>query len=176
MNVLPIIYKGLLKRGRCTLEDVPKEYREETKALLENQDSIDENIEYMIEPEVNEENNKIGAINIPNIDEYSILVSKMLITGKYTLVIPYGGIFTKDLFSQAPKDVVYKIQRIENSYMQFEDDLKVTIDTIDSDCVLTFEGTPKCKDGEKSIILRIDIGIESSNYEDMHFTIYLYSN
>lgn len=176
MNVLPIIYKGLLKRGRCTLEDVPEEYREETKVLLEHQDSIDKNDEDMIGSEVIEENNKIGAINIPNVDGYSISISKMLIDGKYVLTIPYGEIFTKDLFSQAPKDVVYKIQRIENSYMQFEDDLKVSINTIDGDCVLTVEGTPKYKGDEKSIILRIDIGIESSNYEDMYFTIYLYSN
>ena len=176
MNVLPIIYKGLVKRERCTLEDIPEEYREETKSLLENQDSPDESINDTIELEAVEENNKIGAINIPNIDKYSIPVSEMITDGKYVLTIPYGEIFTKDLFSQAPEDVVYKIQRIENNYMQFEEDLKVSINTIDNDCVLTFDGTPKYESNKRIIILRIDVGIESSNYEDMHFTIYLYSN
>lgn len=176
MNILPIIYKGLVKRERCTLDDIPEEYREETKILLENQDSPDEIIEDAIELNAVEENNKIGAINIPNIDEYSISVNKMITDGKYVLTVPYERIFAKDLFSQAPEDVVYKIQRIENNYMQFEDDLKVSINIVDNDCVFTFEGTPKCESNERFIILRIDIGIESSNYEDMHFTIYLYSN
>jgi hypothetical protein len=174
MNVLPIIYKGLVRRERCTLEDVPEEYREETKSLLESQDSPDKSIKDTIKPETIEDN-KIGAINIPNIDEYSISVSKMITDRKYVLTIQYEGIFTKDLFSQAPEDVIYKIQRIENKYMQFEEDLKVSINTIDNNCVLTLEGTPKYESDERFIILRIDVGIESSNYEDMHFTVYLYS-
>lgn len=176
MNVLPIIYKGLVKRGRCTLDDVPEEYREETKLLLEGQDSPDESIKDIIEHETVEENNKIGAINIPNIDDYSIPASKMIADRKYVLMIPYERIFTKDLFPQALEDIVYKKQRIENDYMRFEDDLKVSISSIDGDCILTFEGTPKYESDERFVILRIDIGIESFNYEDMHFTIYLYSN
>lgn len=176
MNVLPIVYKGLVKRGRCTINDVPEEYREETKLLLEGQEISNEVIEKEVET-LMEENTKFGAVTIPNISGYPISVSKMLIDGKCKVTIPYGELFTKELFPTAyPLNVQYDITRIENNYMRFEDGLKVSVDTVDSDCVLTFEGVPKCEYNSKVVMLRIDVKIKSSNYEDMHFTIYLYAD
>lgn len=172
MNVIEIVYKGLIKRGRCTIDDIPEEYREGVENLLEGRTTKAEDAEI---DEVEITFKKHGAITIPNTSGYILPVTKMLMdNNNANIIIPYNNIFISDLFQdEFPKDVKYFINRVENNYKAFENDnINVSIDTVDSDCVIHLKGTPT--NAFDRVILRLDIRIESSNYEDMYLTIYVF--
>lgn len=173
MNVVEVVYKGLIERGRCTMDDIPEEHREGVKNLLEGTSTKVE------DTGINEDETlsfgKHGAITIPNINCYSLTTNEMVIDNRTDIIIPYNDIFTSELFQdEYPKDVNYFISRVENNYMAFKDDkVDVSIDTVDNNCVIHLEGSPRIN-AIGRVMLRMDIRIESSNYEDMHLTIYAF--
>ena len=165
-----IIYKGLVKRGTYTIDKVPKEYRESVQKLLngESENNNEEPVE-----ESTEEFVKYGAVTLPKINGYPVDVDSVMMTGKIRIDLEFDVIFPSDLFSVFPRDVQYSIQRVENIWNRFRSKVDVIIDTIDEDALVLVNGFPSAICNPGDTLLRIDLKIESSNYEDMYLTIYL---
>lgn len=175
MNALVISYAKMINRGTCTIDQVPEEHRAAVKDYLANGET---------EPkaeEVNQTASKtsiLGALTLPNIEDPILDVSTVLENGALECEFRNEDIFTPDVLDMNPFpiDISYSIERVENTYGKFKDDPEVEMVNRIGGFDLKISGTPQgniAVRGTKTTILRIDIRVESFNYEPMRFSIYI---
>ena len=110
----------------------------------------------------------MGAVSIPNVTVGYDITALPSLEVNYNLI----RILSKNLFYVSPEDVEWNIIRVENMFGVLEGDPEVKLIEEPTGTRLVVKG--KIRDNvviHKA--LRIDLGIKSSNYEDMHVTVYI---
>ena len=164
MKAAPVLYKRLIERGRCTIDDIPEICREETQRLLngETMESIITSAKEAIESNYRHGAITLGTLNIEFHPDDG---------GRTVVLLDHDTIFRSYLDGKdEPIDIAYGLTRVENVYNAFDGLVDVQIDTVGDTLALAVNGFAK-KDA--LTYLRIDLSIQSSNYEDMRLTIYL---
>lgn len=162
------IYAALINYGRIPLDDVPTEYREDTKAALNDDDEDNESASEIINEEIH------GAVNL---DPITIKCSynELNQDGKEVIKLGYNAIFTKDKFGILPENIKYSIKRVENIYGKYRSEVSATVDTINNAGVLIVNGYPSAIMQNGDTMLRIDLTITSDNYDPMTLVVYIES-
>lgn len=155
MDTLLRAYATLVEKHALTLEQVPEKYRE----AVENYDpSLDVTDIPDPEPGLN------GALTLKPLHvEYDL-----------NTFVYNEDLFTPDLLGDLPmpENMTYSIRRVENVYGAFAEDVEITIDPISTGFVIKLAEEP-INVQEHRTVLRIDMIISSSNYEDMLLTVYM---
>lgn len=154
-------YAKMIEDNLITLQDVPEvckaavlKYKKETVDVVDNTVTIDE-------PQV-----PYGSIFLPPIE---LSVSTYDIRASITTADIFKGMLNGN---PMPEGVKYTLGLVENTYRKFETTPDVKLMNTDIGFDLSVNG--RVVNIHSNLrILRVDINITSSNYEDMLQTIYL---
>lgn len=171
MNIFGYSYAKMIDHGLCTIDQIPDEHREATLKYVNNDVEAPSEVADEI-PEVADTNLIHGALTIPKIDDVEIDTSVMDQGESVTVDFRTDDIFTTDVLAGNPNphDIYYRIGRVENVYGKL-DGLTLSIAESTESFSIIMSGTPKNITSDCTI-LRVDLIITSSNYEDMRLTIY----
>lgn len=167
----------LLKKEQMKMEDVPDEIREDVQRALNGEDVTSSNDEQHIVYKEEEYSSLLGAKSISSktslIDSEEFSVSGVCKIGYLITEIFDNDVMPQD--EEYPQNINFELIRIEDTYGKFESTPSVKV-VYDKDyCLLTVDITSKpvidFKSGDG--IMRLDLKITSSNYEDMKMTIYV---
>ena len=167
MNSIVYSYAKMINDNICTISQIPEEYRDEVTRYMESGDGSPN------APAVEDGPNIYGALYlypITDVIDTSILGNG----GTVSIEFENADIFTiQEIGSNpAPTDITYEIIRVENAYGKFKTTPSVELVNSGSGVEIRISGTPR-NIVPDSTILRIDLKIISSNYEDMRITIYI---
>lgn len=177
MNVFVHTFAKMIEHGLVTIDQIPAEHREDTRQYIES-GKLESSTEDSTVGEAVPENNQIlGALRLPKLDSVNIDMDTLAKGKSITARIKKREIFSSEVLNgnPSPENVQYEVIRIENVYGKFEDDLNVELGETSQSVTVTLTGTPKDVVIDATV-LRIDILIHSSNYEDMRLTVYFKAN
>lgn len=168
--VKPILVKTfakMVKNKKCTIEQLPEEYREPVKNFLNGNvtDSKPKKEEKITTPTIE------GAISIPNSD--NIKIDHTLLVNGVDIPFFVTDIFTEELLKGKPMPMAmdFTVLLVENTYGRFTEIPKVSVIEITGGFAIRIKGnTNTITTGAD--LLRVDIGIKSKNYEDMRMSMY----
>ena len=171
-NVLIGYYVSLVKKEQMKLSEVPDDVRELVESKLNGSDTTV--IEPTISPNVVVPDYHCinGALNL---EAVALAIANFNDDNSTVCKINKQDIFTSDVMvgKEDPLNLEYHLIVIENSYASFEKMPEVDVSTDENqNCIIAINGKlkPDIKVGEK--ILRVDVMIKSSNYEDMRLTVF----
>lgn len=150
-------YSRLLKHGKISVEQIPEELRNDVLSY----EPITETIETEDKDELN------GAIYLDPI--YCKLIDDCI-------VIDSKSVFSPIVLNGSPEPVNTdcRVTRVENVYGAFPNGVNVKVLRLDDVFVVSID-SPPISTKSNEVVLRVDIIIGSSNYEDMHLTAYIRS-
>jgi len=149
-KTIAFIYNKLFKKGDITEDQIPQEAKDiYNEAMQELQPTAVE---------------KFGAFTIPHLN--------ISMDETYEATIKSTDIFTDELIGTNPKpeDISYSAFRVEKNPLEFTGSLSVELISQNQD-VFTIKATGE-GNGFNDLLFRVDVLIESSNYEDMMVSIY----
>ena len=173
-------YTKLIRDGIKTIDDVKDEYRsaveDSLKGISQNVITNNTTINTRIDA-----NNIVNSINgAPYLGSIPIKINSICKTSNECVIksnIQISSLFNNTSINsekkEFPENINFKLIRIENIYGKFLYEPKVEI-TIDEYLNIYISGkmTDEIIKPDDTII-RLDFNITSSNYEDMHCTIYI---
>ena len=169
MNIMVVMYAGIVDRGRISINDVPEIYRDDVKAFLDGKSKDENDVLLEPQPEI-VQSGKLGALYIPKTTGYELNIQK--------LKLGMSCKFTSDLFfteeilngNPYPENLTYDIIMFEQTspYVLYPE---VTITPAENGFNLNLQATV-CKEKAGLPILRVDVKFISDNYEDMRTSIY----
>ena len=164
MNSIIYSYAKMINDGICTIDQIPAQYRDDVSTYIQSGGSSSPSGEEI--PVIG------GAFCLPTM---TVKIDTSILGNNGSIDIGYlnTDIFTKDVVgaNPMPESIEYSCIRVENVYGKFQSNPQVEIIN-ESGLTVRISGTPK-NIVPDCTILRIDIKITSSNYEDMRFTLYI---
>ena len=164
------ILNKLKKKGRIDETDIPEEYREENlKTSPEPEDVVQNEVET---PAVV----KLGPISIPKVIDRAVTVASLKGQTRFDTFLT-SDIFTSSLLGDKPMpiDTKYSAVRVEQNTYVFKGKPAISIIDMDNGFNLVCNGEVKINVLPRTNLFRVDIKIESSNYDDMVFSVYYIS-
>lgn len=110
----------------------------------------------------------MGAVSIPNVIVGYDITALPSLEVNYNLI----RILSQNLFYVAPEDIHWSIIRVENMFGVLDGDPDVRLVEEPNGTKLIVKGRVRDNVSIQKA-LRIDLNLTSSNYEDMHVTIYI---
>ena len=163
-TVMIAAFANMINAGTVTMEDIPEEYRE---AVAEHMTATT-----VSNAAIQEDALPFGALFLGKQEiEVGIKPDDSPMCDTF---INNQDVFGKNLGdNKMPEGIEYSVWMVENTFGKFEAVPKVLLDSTPTGFRLQVMSAPitEIKSGDK--ILRVDILIESDNYEDMTQTIYL---
>lgn len=162
-------YVKMIKHGICSVKQIPEKYQEAVNEEIINPSSVDE----VVEENKNFENKINGALYIPEIKNCEVDTTILEYDHEYDIIFKTNDIFTPEIMSNNPpiQDIEYSIIRIENLCGTNGYDLDINLFNDEDGFTISLDGRIHEFTGNTNL-LRIDIGVKSSNYEDMRFMIF----
>ena len=166
MNSIIYSYAKMINDGICKLENIPESFRSDVEQYMTNGDPTDNASTSDDTPTL------YGALYLPAINE-TIDTSVLGYNGSVTIYYDNSTIFNEDMLGSntMPTNIRYEIIRVENIYGKFQGEPVVEVSST-TGLNIKISGTPRNITPD-STILRIDLKIISSNYEDMRVTLYI---
>lgn len=149
-KTIAFIYNKLFKKGDITEDQIPQEAK----------DIYNEAIQEIVYTDIE----KFGAFTIPHMN--------ISMDDSYEATIKTNDIFTDELIgtNHRPEDIIYSLFRVEKNPLEFSGNVSVEIvDQSQDGFGIKAAGE---RNGIVDLLFRIDVLIESSNYEDMIVSIY----
>lgn len=157
-------YAKMIKDGLCTIDDLPEEYRGPVTTYREGDTTQITSV-----PSITTVNKEpYGALYLGK-QELAVDVSDQI-----SIAVSTESVFEGHLISGQPEPsgLRYSPGLVENTFRKYEVNPEVTISNTGAGFILGVNGhIINAEPGSK--LLRVDINVESSNYEDMVQTIYL---
>lgn len=169
-------YVRLIKKEALTLEDVPDDMVEAVQRKLNGEEEVsNEKHEKMIIED--DSNNKLGAKSLPN-KIITVNGDEFTSTGKLNIGCLITEILnneTMPINEEYPKDIDFELVRTENVFGRFVSIPNVNVFYDKEYCILkiTMDSRPNVFFRPGDEIIRVDLKLVSSNYEDMSMTVYV---
>lgn len=157
--------KMIQEHQLCTIDDVPEEYRE---AVIEYMNNDKEPVSRIIDTATTKIDTTYGAIFLPSKEVEADVTDTGCICNVSTEDIFAGVVETEFM----PVGIQYNIGLVENTFGKFNTDPNVEITNTDTGFEIQINGAMN-NTVLGSRIIRIDIKINSTNYEEMIQTLYL---
>ena len=166
MNSIIYSYAKMINDGICTIENIPESYRNDVQQYLANGDTDNNSSITDDTPAIH------GALYLQPINE-TVDTSILGYGGSLSIYYDNSTIFNEDVLGSnpMPNNIEYAVVRVENVYGKFQGEPVIEVNST-TGLNIKLTGTPRNITPD-STILRIDLKIISSNYEDMRITIYL---
>lgn len=175
-------YVRLIQKESYKLDDVPDDVREEVQRKLngEEEPAVEESTNEEVSEEVVSEDGKLGAKTLHN-KHYIVNGDDFTKSGKLSFVYLITEILdneTMPLDEEYPKDIDFELVRIENFMGRFADIPKISVsyDQSVSGLRISINSKPDVYFRAGDEIIRLDLKMTSSNYEDMSMTVYIEAN
>ena len=164
-------YANMINAGTITMDDIPQEYHQLVYEAMTNQQKPSDRIV----SEAKSENILLYGALFLGKQEINVDVINQDGTPICDTFISTSSIFKGYLDDNmpTPEDIIYSVRLVENTFGKFEMVPRVLIESTSDGFRLQVDGTIVGDITTGMNILRIDISIESSNYEVMSKTIYL---
>lgn len=169
MNSIIYSYAKMIDDNICTISQIPQKYRDEVRGYMESMDN-DVNSNELVDDTTPKIYGAHYLYPITDIVDTSILGNG----GSVSIEIANETIFSiSELDSDPmPNAIKYEIIRVENVYGKFKTEPVVELTNTPTGFKIKLQGTPK-NIAPDSTILRVDLRITSSNYENMRITLYI---
>ena len=163
-------FAKMINDGLCTIDDLPEEYK---IPVSEYKDSP-------IKPnKINEVRVSTlnGALYLGKYENYPIDINELNRNGYVDTRFKTSSIFV-DYINEypLPKNISFNIIRCDEVFCGFTSDPYIELFVTDMGFDIRIHGSININDvPENTPLMRIDLSITSSDYEEMHYTIYFKS-